>query len=173
MSEQQVVGLQPESMVEEFRKNGVTHVVTIPDSETNHLYELMCQQPWLDIVPCAREGECFAIAFGLKVGKKVPVILIQNTGLLESGNAIRTYAMDTGWPMVMIIGYRGWDRYGATKDSAARYTEPFLDAFRIDYFLIENNPDASRISMAFEKAKATNRPVAVLIGDEYHGFNNK
>src|SRR3954464_231629 len=119
---QAAANLQPESMVDEFKKIGITHVVTIPDSETNHLYELMCQQDWLEIVPCAREGECFAIAFGLMVGKKVPVILIQNTGLLESGNAIRTYAMDTGWPMLMIIGYRGWDRYGETKDSAARYT---------------------------------------------------
>jgi sulfopyruvate decarboxylase subunit alpha len=173
MSEQQAAGLQPETLVEEFKRNGVTHVVTIPDSETNHLYELMCKQPWLKIVPCAREGECFAIAFGLKVGKKFPVIVIQNTGLLESGNAIRTYAMDSGWPMVIIVGYRGWTRHGATKDSAARYTEPFLNAFRINYYLIEQNADASRISLAFEEAKSTNRPVAVLIGDEYHGFNNK
>jgi hypothetical protein len=28
-----------------------------------------------------------------------------------------------------------------------------------------------RITTAFEQAKATSRPVVVLIGDEYHGFN--
>ncbi len=173
MNDHQPAGLQPEAMVGEFRKNGVTHVVTIPDSETNHLYELMCKQSWLEIVPCAREGECFAIAFGLMVGKKVPVILIQNTGLFESGNAIRTYACDAAQPLVMIVGYRGWTRHGVTKDSAARYTEPYLHAFRINYYLIENNEDAPRISLAFEEAKASSRPVAVLIGDEYHGFNNK
>jgi sulfopyruvate decarboxylase TPP-binding subunit len=99
------------------------------------------------------------------------VILIQNTGLLESGNVVRTYACDAGWPLVMIIGYRGWTRHGATRDSAARYTEPFLNAFRINYYLVENNADGPRISLAFEEAKATSRPVAVLIGDEYHGFH--
>ena len=41
MVQQQAALLKPETMVEEFQKNGVTHVVTIPDSETNYLYELM------------------------------------------------------------------------------------------------------------------------------------
>ena len=41
MVEQQAAVLSPETLIEEFHKNGVTHVVTIPDSETNYLYELM------------------------------------------------------------------------------------------------------------------------------------
>ena len=85
MSEEQAAILRPETLVEEFKKNGVTHVVTIPDSETNYLYELMKDQPWLDVIPAAREGETFAISYGLFIGGKVPVCLIQNTGMLESG----------------------------------------------------------------------------------------
>ena len=46
MSEEQAAILRPETLVEEFKKNGVTHVITIPDSETNYLYELMKEQPW-------------------------------------------------------------------------------------------------------------------------------
>ena len=56
-------------------------------------------------------------------------------------------------------------------DSVARYTEPFLNAFGINYYLVEQNEDGDRISVAFEEARATNRLVAVLVGDEYHGFN--
>jgi sulfopyruvate decarboxylase subunit alpha len=171
MSEQQAALLRPETMVEEFKKNGVTHVVTIPDSETNYLYELMKEQAWLDIVPAAREGETFAIALGLLVGGKVPVCLIQNTGMLESGDSIRGMALDTGFPLVFVVGYRGWTRHGVVSDTAARYTEPFLHAFRINYYLVEQDSDAPRISVAFEEARSTKRPVAVLIGDEYHGFN--
>jgi sulfopyruvate decarboxylase subunit alpha len=171
MSEEQAAILRPETLVEEFKKNGVTHVITIPDSETNYLYELMKEQPWLDIIPTAREGETFAIALGLQVAGKVPVCLIQNTGMMESGDSIRGMALDAGFPLVMVVGYRGWTRHGVITDSAARYTEPFLNAFRINYYLVEQNADASRISLAFEEARATRRPVAVLIGDEYHGFN--
>ena len=68
MSEEQAAILRPETLIEEFKKNGVTHVITIPDSETNYLYELMKEQPWLDIIPTAREGETFSIALGLLVG---------------------------------------------------------------------------------------------------------
>jgi serine protease inhibitor ecotin len=58
-----------------------------------------------------------------------------------------------------------------TQDTAATYTERFLNAFGINYYLVESNADASRISVAFEEARRTKRPVAVLVGDEYHGFN--
>jgi len=171
MSEQQAALLRPETLVEEFKKNGVTHIITIPDSETNYLYELMLQQDWLDVIPASREGETFAIALGLQIAGKVPVCLIQNTGMLESGDSIRGMALDAGFPLVFVVGYRGWTRHGVISDSAARYTEPFLNAFRINYYLLEQDVDAARISLAFKEAQATKRPVAVLVGDEYHGFN--
>jgi hypothetical protein len=46
-----------------------------------------------------------------------------------------------------------------------------LHAFGIHYYLVETSADAPRISVAFEEAQKTKRPVAVLVGDEYHGFN--
>ena len=171
MVEQQAQILRPETMIEEFKKNGVTHIITIPDSETNYLYELMVKEPWLEVIPVSREGETMSTALGLNVAGKVPVCLIQNTGMMESGDSIRGMALDAGFPLVMVVGYRGWNRHGVITDTAARYTEPFLNAFRINYYLVEEDIDASRISAAFEEARATKRPVVVLIGDEYHGFN--
>ena len=171
MVQEQAAILKPETLIEEFQKNGVTHVVTIPDSETNYLYELMKEQPWLEIIPASREGETFAIALGLLVGGKKPVCLIQNTGMMESGDSIRGMALDSGFPLVMVVGYRGWNRHGVITDSVARYTEPFLNTYRINYFLVESNEDGARISEAFNEAQRTKRPVAVLVGDEYHGFN--
>ena len=171
MVEQQAAILKPETLVDEFKKNGVTHVVTIPDSETNYLYELMVEQDWLDVVPISREGEAAGTALGLSVAGKVPVILIQNTGMMESGDSIRGMALDAGFPLLMVVGYRGWTRRGVIIDSAAKYTEPFLNAFGINYYFVETNADGERISTAFEEARKTNRPVVVLIGHEYHGFN--
>jgi|TARA_Y100000310_G_scaffold304673_1_gene344041 sulfopyruvate decarboxylase TPP-binding subunit len=158
-------------MISEFKKNGVTHIITIPDSETNYLYELMVKEPSLDVIPVSREGETMSTALGLNIAGKVPVCLIQNTGMMEAGDSIRGMALDAGFPLVMVIGYRGWTRHGVTIDTAAKYTEPFLHAFNISYYLVETDDDGSRISSAFEEARSTKRPVVVLIGDEYHGFN--
>jgi sulfopyruvate decarboxylase TPP-binding subunit len=171
--EQQAAILRPETLVDEFKKNGVTHVVTIPDSETNYLYELMLEQDWLDVVPISREGEGPSTALGLCVAGKTPVVLIQNTGMMEAGDSIRGMALDAGFPMVFVVGYRGWTRRGVIRDSAAKYTEPFLNAFGLDYYFVEANTDGPRITTAFKEAEKTKRPVIVLIGDEYHGWNRE
>ena len=171
MTQSQEANLSPETVLGEMLKNGVTHVVWLPDSETNWLYLLMKAEPSLTLVPVSREGQAFSIAAGLSVGGKKPVILIQNTGLMESGDSLRGWGLGMNTPVVMMVGYRGWTRHGVTTDTAATYTERFINAFGINYYLVENNSDASRISVAFEEAKKTKRPVAVLVGDEYHGFS--
>ena len=108
-----------------------------------------------------------AIAAGLWVGGKRPVVLIQNTGLFESGDSVRGLALDIDLPLVMMIGYRGWTRHGVTPDSAATYTEPILHAWGIRYYLVETDADVDRISLAFEEAEREQRPVACLMGAEY------
>ena len=163
--------LSPEVVLTEMTKNGVTHVVWLPDSETNFLYQLMQAEPSLRLVPVSREGLAFSIAAGLCAGGQRPIILIQNTGLMESGDSLRGWAIGLNVPVVMMIGYRGWTRHGVNTDTAATYTERFLHAFGISYYLCESSADAPRISIAFEEAKRTRRPVAVLMADEYHGFN--
>ena len=169
---QQQAQLNPETVLDEFKKNGVTHVVTLPDSETNWLYLLMDADPTLDIIPVSREGQAISTAAGLAVGGKKPVVLIQNTGMMESGDSIRGWGLGLHTPVVLMVGYRGWTRHGGNRPSdVAKFTEPFLNTLGIEYFIVESDDDAPRISMAFEEAERTSRPVAVLIADEYHGFN--
>ena len=161
------LSLKPRPLLDQLKKNGVTHVVWLPDSETNFMYEEMMVEPGLELVPVCREGETMAIAAGLWVGGKKPVVLIQNTGMFESGDSIRGLALDINFPLVMMIGYRGWTRHGVTPDSAARYTEPVLTAWGINIYLVEREDDVERISVAFEEAERTQRPVACLMGAEY------
>jgi len=163
--------LSPETVLKEMKKNGVTHVLWLPDSETNWLYQLMKAEPSLTLIVIPREGSAFPAAAGIWAGGKTPVILIQNTGLMESGDSLRGWVLGLNIPVVLLVGYRGWTRHGITPDTAAIYTERFLNAFGINYYLVENNGDAPRISVAFEEARKTKRPVAVLVGDEFHGFN--
>jgi len=163
-------GFSPETVLEHLKANNVTHVVWLPDSETNFLYVLMQDEPTLDLITVSREGQAFSTAAGLSVGGAKPVILIQNTGLMESGDSLRGWAMGMHIPVVLMVGYRGWTRHGVDTDTAATYTEHFLHAFGIKYYLVESDADADRISVAFEQAERTKQPVAVLIGDEYHGF---
>ena len=161
------VVLHPASVIEELKKNDISHVVWLPDSETNFMYQLLTNEPTLTLVPVCREGETMAIAAGLWVGGKRPIVLIQNTGIFESGDSIRGLGLDVHQPLVMLVGYRGWSRHGITTDSAARFIEHILHAWGINYYLIETDDDADRISFAIEEADRLQRPVAVLVGTEF------
>ena len=113
------------------------------------------EDPNIEVITVGREAETMAIAAGVIVGGKIPVCLVQNTGMMESGDSIRGLGLDCNLPIVMIIGYRGWTRWGITPDSAARLTEPTLNAWGIQYYLVEHDGDADRITLAFQTAAAT------------------
>ena len=65
--------LSPETVIQQFKSNGVTHVGYLPDSETNWLYQLMEAESSIDLVPVTREGESIAIAAGILAGGKKPI----------------------------------------------------------------------------------------------------
>jgi sulfopyruvate decarboxylase subunit alpha len=171
MTDTTTVALSPETVMAEMKKNGVTDVVWLPDSETNWLFLMMEAEPSLKLVGVSREGHACSIAAGLHSGGAKPIILIQNTGMMESGDSIRGWLMSLEIPVVLMVGYRGYTRHGVNKDTAATYTERFLNAFNLNYYLVETDDDGPRISIAFEEAERTKKPVVVLIADEFHGFN--
>ena len=160
--------LTTDLMIKELESNDVTHVVWLPDTETSFLYQSISKNNQIKIIPICREGESIPLAAGLWIGGKKPVVMIQNTGLFESGDSIRGLAVDISLPLVIIVGYRGWTRHGITKDSAAIYTEPTLNAWGLKYYLIDGDDDLNRISIAFEESKKENKPIVCLIGAEYN-----
>ena len=142
-------------VVEAMQNCGVTHVVWLPDSESHYMYDALNASP-LHLVPVCREGEAFGIAAGLHLGGKTPVVLIQNTGLFESGD--------------VLVGYRGYHEMingQGPVDSAATFTEPILDAWGIVHYLLDTDNDMPKIAGAFKESRETSRPVAILIGREY------
>ncbi|WP_428487179.1 hypothetical protein [Rhodopila sp.] len=171
MNDAATVALSPETVMRQMRQNGVTDVVWLPDSETNWLFLLMRAEPALRLVGVTREGHACSITAGLYAGGRKPMMLIQNTGMLESGDSIRGWLMGLSVPVVLMVGYRGYTRHGVVNDTVAIYTERFLMAFNIPFYLVENDADAERITLAFQLAERTRQPVVVLVGDEYHGFN--
>ena len=69
MSDAQKAALSPEVVLEQMKKNGVTHVVWLPDSETNWLYLLMKADPSLTLVGVNREGLAFSRLRHLRRGQ--------------------------------------------------------------------------------------------------------
>ena len=161
------LGLSADRVVQALKEQGFTHVVWLPDSEANFMYQVLSTDKELKLVQVCREAETMAIAFGLNIGGKQPVCLIQNTGFMESGDSLRGLVIDLKLPLLVLVGYRGWRGGEKMTDTAGVFIEPLLDAWGIKHYLIESDADVGRIGEAWAEAQRTSKPVAVLIGREY------
>lgn len=143
---------------------GITDAVGVPDNMTRIIFNLLDAEPDLQVVPVCREGEAWAIASGLWVGGRCPVVIIQNTGFFESGDGLRGTAIEMGVPLLVLMDYRGHHTLNKPNtDSAATLFEPTLRAWGLPYRFLDNGEEAPILGAAFEQAQRTRRPVAVLM----------
>ena len=148
--------LSSEKIVQALEHEGITHVVGVPDNGSRALFERLWAHPHIEVILTSREGEAFGLASGLYLGGATPLVLIQNTGFFEAGDAFRGTAYNMGLPLVMLVGYRGYKTMepGAPRvDTAATFFEPTLNAWQIPYTAMHEDGDIEQIPAAFSKAR--------------------
>ena len=161
--------LAAKRVLEKFRELEVTHVVGLPDNGSRALFALLDQDSGIEVVGVTREGEAFAVAAGLFAGGCQPLVLVQNTGLLESGDAFRGTLYNMGFPVLMLVGYRGYESLGrgpGRVDTAASFLEPTLKAWDIPYWMVTGHDELARFNEAMAVARERSLPAAILYPGE-------
>src|SRR6185437_9690205 len=106
------------------------------------------------------------VAAGLHLGGAMPLVMIQCTGLFESGDAIRNVLHDWKLPIFSIIGYRSYlNQDTLPGDTCLVFTEPVLDTWRIDYRLITTDTQLREIAAHFTACRAESRAGCALIAE--------
>ncbi|MBL8808265.1 MAG: hypothetical protein JNN22_15575 [Rhodospirillales bacterium] len=151
-----------------LKSAGVGFVVALPDIVTSDgLLWPISRDPDFRLVRICKEDEGVAICTGLSFAGKRAILLMQQTGFLDSVNAIRAVAVEYQQPVVMLVGLQGKEPGVAPSRStkvSVNIVEPILDAMGIAHHLVETDDDVSAIAPAIETAYAASRPVCVLIG---------
>jgi sulfopyruvate decarboxylase TPP-binding subunit len=113
-----------------------------------------------------REGEAWGVAAGLHLGGARPLVMIQCTGLFESGDALRNVIHDWKLPILSIVGYRSYlSQEALPGDSCLEFTVPVLDAWRLPHLLITRPEQLSAMRDFLIKCRAENRAGAALIAE--------
>ena len=145
---------------------GVTHVVTVPDSTLGTWYAAIERSPKLRLVRVCREGEAWGVAGGLYLGGATPVVMIQCTGLFESGDALRNVLHDWKLPVFAVVGYRSYlDQSTIPGDTCLVFTEPVLDAWRVDYTLVTRRSQLADVRAHYLACRDAGRPGAALVAE--------
>ncbi len=155
-------------IIREIVASGVDFVVSVPDITTSEgLLRQLAQMQTPRLIRVCKEDEGVGICAGLAYTGKRALLLIQQTGMLDSINAIRGVAVEYSLPVCMMVGLlekepgvppRQSKRYGV------RIVEPILDAMEIAYHEIEADADVGKIRPAIDAAYAGSRPMVLLIG---------
>jgi sulfopyruvate decarboxylase subunit alpha len=149
-----------------YRDMDVTHVVALPDSTIGPWESTIREAGSPKLVRVCREGEAWSIAAGLYLGGARPVVMIQCTGLFESGDALRNALFDYRLPLFALIGYRSYlSQTAIPNDSARVYTEPILKAWGIDYRLIDVPGKKAEIVEHYHRCQSAGRPGCALIAE--------
>jgi sulfopyruvate decarboxylase subunit alpha len=155
-----------EQIAELLEQLGVTHVVTVPDSTLGQWQGAIESRGATRLVRVCREGEAWEVAAGLHLGGAVPLVMIQCTGLFESGDALRNVLYDWKLPIFSIIGYRSYlNQDTLPGDTCLVFTEPILDAWKIDYRILTSAAQFGEIGEHFVASRAANMPGAIVIAE--------
>ena len=163
-----VGGLSGHSIIREINASGIEFVVSVPDFTTSEgLLRPLAKGAGPRLIRICKEDEGVAICAGLAYAGKRGLLLIQQTGLLDSINAVRGVAVEYSLPICMMVGLlekeigvmpRQSKRYGV------RIVEPILEAMGVGYHNIEAQADVAKIRPAIDAAFKTSTPTVILIG---------
>src|SRR5687768_17061871 len=144
---------------------GVSHVLTVPDS-TIGKWELEIEEAGIRLIRVCREGEAWGVAAGLYLGGAAPLVMIQCTGLFESGDALRNVIHEWKLPIYSIVGYRSYlNQDTLPGDTTLVFTEPILAAWKLDVRLITRPSQLEEIAEHCRACRAASRPGVALIGE--------
>ncbi|MSU78328.1 MAG: hypothetical protein EXS16_09545 [Gemmataceae bacterium] len=155
------------SVVAALERVGITHVVWIPDSELGTWEPALRASAKLTLVRVCREGEAFTLAAGLLLGGKKPIVMVQCTGLFEAGDALRNVVHDMKLPIFFVVGVRSWylQQKEATTDTCPIFSEPIMNAWQIQYRLLDSSHSADDLANAYLESQHADRAGAVLIAE--------
>jgi sulfopyruvate decarboxylase subunit alpha len=146
----------------------VEFVAAVPDIVTSAgLLWPISRDRALRLIRLCKEDEGISICTGLAFCGRRAVLLMQQTGLMDSLNSIRAIAVEYQQPVCMIVGLLGKEPDRPAAQSAkygVRIIEPVLDAMGIDRITIDTPEDVMALAPAIDRAYALSRPVVALIG---------
>lgn len=154
-----------------MQRNGVDHVVTVPDWVQLSLHTRLEQGvPGIRLVNTSSENQAVTVAAGLTIGGKRPLLMMQNQGLYNCINTLRAVCLDARVPMVFMVGQFGREYANLGQPStASRRTmvsimEPMLTGMGVPFRCLDRPDDMTQLDEAYKQAQELRTAAVLLVG---------
>ena len=159
---------QSQRFLDLLESHGFDFFTGVPCSLFEGVTRILDAEPRYRYVSAVREDLAMGIAAGAFLGGRQPVVLMQNSGLGVSTNAIVSLNQIYEIPALLVVSWRGQGG-PAGKDAPehiimGEVMEPFLNLLRIPYAIC--NPDTldHHLAILIATMRETGKPVALLVG---------
>ncbi|MCB9983304.1 MAG: hypothetical protein H6861_06490 [Rhodospirillales bacterium] len=96
-----------ENILKTLNEHNINLTTGVPDGWVVPLIKALSEDKRFDYIPAAREEECFGIAAGGAMSGRRALVLMQNSGFLNSIGAFTTLCQKYQTPFVCLIANRG------------------------------------------------------------------
>ena len=153
------------AIVEYLHDAGIDFAATLPDSWIQELILGLEADSRFIHVPLAKEEEGVGICAGAWMAGRRPVLLLQNSGLLNCCNALTTLSGLYDIPLLLLVSYRGsLEENSFFHVPLGAVTGRVLDSLGIPYELVSTAAELpKRIRDAASFTRISQRPVALLL----------
>jgi sulfopyruvate decarboxylase subunit alpha len=157
-----------QAIMDALKQASIQFIVSVPDIVTSDgLLWPISKDPEFKLVRVCKEDEGVSICGAMSYNNTRALLLMQQTGLMDSLNAIRAIGVDYQLPICMMVGLQGKEPHKLASESSSygvRIIQPVLDAMQISYRVIEEPEDVQHITADIEKAYQTGSTFVFIIG---------
>ena len=94
-------------VVQALKSAGFSFATSLPATQIHTLQEALVDDPEITCVPVTNEGEGVAICAGAWLGGKMPVMVMETSGILVATYALLRLHTTFGIPTLLLSTYRG------------------------------------------------------------------
>src|SRR5262249_57982555 len=125
-----------------LRRNDIRTLATVPDYIVSHVLEHLWADPECKVVTVTREEEGVGLLSGAWLAGRRGALLMQNSGLGNSVNALASLCVASQIPLVLVISQRGdLGEFNPAQVPMGQATARILDALGIRFIMPGSVPE--------------------------------
>ena len=149
--------------VEAMRRHGFDFFCGVPCSLLKGLVSTLEADPEVHYISATREDSALGMCAGAWLGGKLPMVLMQNSGLGVSVNALASLSTMYEMPALMVISWRGEGGNDAPEHILmGEIMNPVLDQLRVPWRVLAREPMEPQVGWAKARIVETRKPVALI-----------
>jgi len=168
--------IQPADFVKTLKFNNLGPVVEVPCSYLKDLFNYLWESKEISVINPVNEAIAMGIASGFYLGSgKIPVIAIQNSGFMNTLNALTSLNQIYKIPVFYIVTWRGEGGKGRDApehDIIGANLLKILKSFKLSYEIASDEMYPGQIAKLTQKAQKTKKPVVLVIRKSFFADHN-